>query len=171
MKSLSAVLLALGFAVGSAVGQDQNMAINKLPSTETPVPSAVKSVGNYQGPASKTLSTPWVRLGKAGCNQRCVEVSGKDRGVQVKVWDASKAFTKVRLGTDVPRSCDVVGLFGEMRDEGDETAGFAFHDPTAHPKEHSRIHVFKFEGGTASMVFQNEHTGKTREVRLNVICK
>lgn len=166
-----AICLVAVFSI-LASAQDEKMTINKLSLASRSVPAEVKTVGGYHGPATSVLTTPWVVLGVADCNQRCVEVKGTPGGgVGVTVWDAQKGFTKVRLGADVPSSCGVAGVFGEIRDERDSAINFAFHDPTEHPRPHSRVHILRYEAGVASIVFQNEHAEKAREARLNVICK
>jgi hypothetical protein len=61
--------------------------------------------------------------------------------------------------------------YGEMRDQVSSGAGIT--DPAEQPIELSRIHLFRFDerGREISMVFQNDHTQRSRQARLNVLCK
>jgi len=110
----------------------------------------------------------WAKVGPAGCDDQCIQVYPDSKsGVVINIKPASSTFTKLRLGLDVPSSCHNAMPFFEIKDDHDHV--YVYHDPGEHPV-FFRVHVYRFNNGKASVVFQNENTSKTRDVRLGMLC-
>ena len=158
----------------SLAAQEERMPVIR-PQVETlkglpaPFPFADKKPADFD----TWIRTSWVQMNRAKCGQQCLEVTLTTSAGMVKVDTAAakKGPARVRLGLTIPPTCGDYTWYAEMKDE--VAVGAALTDPTDNPIEQARIYLFRFDerGREISMVFQNDHTTRARQARLNVLCK
>jgi hypothetical protein len=157
-----------------AAGQDDRLPVIRpqlevLKASPAPFPLPNKTAADYD----TWIRTPWIHMNPAKCDRSCanITITTIAGGVQIDNASARKGPAKMRLGVTIPASCGEYAWYGEMRDQVSSGAGIT--DPAEQPIELSRIHLFRFDerGREISMVFQNDHTERSRQARLNVLCK
>ena len=168
------VAVALGGVAGIASAQDERLPVVR-PRTEivkaspSPFPFADKQAGDYD----TWIRTAWVQMNRAKCGDECISVSVMTNAGMTSIdpAGAKRGVAKLRMGVSIPASCAAYAWYGEIKDQA--ATGVGTKDPTDAPIPMSRIHVFRFDEPSreVSMVFQNEHPGLPRQVRLNVLCK
>ena len=164
----------LAVAALAAAQQDDRLPVIR-PQVETvktvpkPFPVPNKTASDYD----TWIRTPWIHMNPAKCDRSCASITVNTTGGTVEIDNASarKGPAKVRLGLAIPATCGDHVWYGEMRDQVASGAGTV--DPSEQPIELSRIHLFRFDerGREISMVFQNDHTERSRQARLSVLCK
>jgi hypothetical protein len=168
------ITLALCACAARAAAQDDRLPVIRPPvetvkASPVPFPFPDKSAADYD----TWIRTPWIHINYARCGDRCpsVTINTITGPVELDNSSAKKGPAKMRLGLTVPASCGETVWYGEMRDQ--VAIGPAIADPTANPIDLSRVHLFRFDqrGREISMVFLNEHPERSRQVRLNVLCK
>jgi len=168
------VVLCSVASVTRASAQDDRLPVVRpqveiVKASPAPFPFADKKPSDYD----TWVRTPWIQMNRARCGQGCMQITLITSAGQVKIdhSSAKNGLAKVRLGLTIPPSCGDYVWYGEMKDDVATGAGIA--DPAEAPIERTRIHLFRFDerGREISMVFQNEHTERARQARLNVLCK
>jgi hypothetical protein len=168
------ITIAMLAVAALAAGQDDRLPVVRpqvevVKASPAPFPLPDKAAADYD----TWIRTPWIHMNPAKCDRACaaITITTITGAVQIDNASARKGPAKIRLGLTIPASCAGAVWYGEMRDQVSSGAGIT--DPAEQPIELSRIHLFRFDerGREISMVFQNDHTQRSRQARLNVLCK
>lgn len=192
MKLTRVVIVLVGLLVAGAHAtfqSDEDLQINFPPTERIAPPSNVvqhfRSHDNLSTGWNTVIRTQWIKIGRAKCDDRCVDLcvfcgesgsitydAAKEEGtasgkIRFSWAPNSAGFIRARVGLAVPSGCSNYMPYFEMRDEKDHE--FAYHDPHEHLVPHSRVHVHRFTNGIGSIVFQNENTTYERLVRMGAL--